>query len=99
MTSRSAGEASSTRLINRATARASPASARWTRSGTSSARREVLKRGSGGRDGEQQRVALTDAAAQGRRAEATAAALELVGQVQHDARPTGTDRVAERDRT
>src|SRR5205085_679303 len=68
ITSRSRGDSSSTSEIRRATARASPARARSTRLGTSC---------SALRDTHDQGIALPAAAAQGGRADAATAALEL----------------------
>src|SRR5690348_6276264 len=107
-TSGSAGSPFSTRLISRATERASPSRARATRVGTSCRRltltapprasRARRKADSRGGHLDDQRVALATAAAQAGRAEAAAAALELQRQGQHQAGAGHADRVAERDR-
>src|SRR4051794_17625396 len=90
ITSRSSGDSSSTSEISRATARASPARARSTRSGTSASRL---------RDTHDQGVALPTAAAQGGRTDAAAATLELEREMQHDPGPGHADRVAQGDRS
>src|SRR4051812_48784691 len=90
ITSRSSGDSSSTREIRRATARASPARARSTRSGTDDA--------SALRDTHDQGVALPTATAQRGGPDAAATALELEGEVQDHAGAGHADRVAERDR-
>src|SRR5690242_5160166 len=103
MTSRSAGWASSTSDIRRATARGEPALADSTRAGTSTARGanrwcpslSVGASGLGHADDEG--VALAAATAQARGPHATTAALELEGEVQGEPGARHADRVAERD--
>src|SRR4051794_33448690 len=85
---RRSGDSSSTRLISRPTARALPARACSTSSAADSGRRHPHDQG----------VALAAAAAERRRTDATAAALELQGEVQGDPGTGHADRVAEGDR-
>src|SRR6476620_11297928 len=107
MTSRSAGCASSTSEMSRATARGEPALAASTRAGPSTGRDALrglsvrdgtaLAGGSGLRDADDQGVALATATAQGGGADPTAAALELERQVQGEAGAGHADRVPQRD--
>src|SRR3954468_15809892 len=107
-TSGSAGSPFSTRLISRATERASPSRARATRVGTSCRRltlngpprswRARRKAGSRGGHLDDQRVALPAATTQTGRAQTAAAALELQRQGQHQPGAGHADRVTERDR-
>ena len=110
ITSRSCGDAPSTREISRATARGRPSRACATsvetscitapfdpfRSRTAERRRDAATQAL--RHAHDQRVALPAAAAQRGRADAAAAPLELQRQVQHEPGAGHADRVAERDR-
>src|SRR4051794_38950946 len=100
-TAGSAGSPFSTRLIRRATDRGSPSRARATSVGTSRLGFIGQTYGKGSRparDLDDQRVALTTAAAQGGRADATTAAAELQRQGQHQPGAGHADRMAQGDR-
>src|SRR5262249_29335288 len=98
VTSRSRGDASSTREISLATARGSPSRARETSAETSPAPRRRVPPASG-RNAPDRGVALPAATAEGSSTDATTAALQLEREVEHDPGTGHADRVAEGDRT
>src|SRR4051794_40351938 len=112
MTSRSAGDAFSTKEIRRPTARASPRRARSTHSSTERCdiaptplgvmpHHPSVSRGDAtllGRNAEDQRVALAAAAAERRSPDSPAAAAQLERERQGEPGAGGADRVAESDR-
>src|SRR5580765_5425187 len=95
MTERRAGCSSSTREMRRATARGEPSRAAATSAGTSTGR--AIGGRSGLRDADDEGIALTAPAAQGRRTHTAAAPLELLGEGEDDPGAGHTERVAQGD--